>query len=463
MKKTALFAGMACAFALAAQAGKPLNVLLIAIDDLRPQLGCYGAPDMLTPNIDRLAARGVKFNQAYCQYPVCNPSRASFLTGKRPFELEIVSNTVALRQKWPDIVTLPQLFRNQGYFTAGLGKILHLGINTEGKPQLFVDPASWVHFFDSLGPATKLGRKGEGRNLTGGALEWCHWLAADGGDEDQGDGLIAAEAVRMLEEHRAGPFFIGVGFHKPHDPFIAPKKYFDLYPLDQVKLADEPADRSPMLKLSLPSHTDFAGFTDQERREFKRAYQACTTFADAQVGKVLDTLDRLGLWDNTIVLLLGDNGYHLGEHEWWNKVTVYELGARVPLLVWVPGGKGMGTATDSTAEFVDLFPTIIDYCGLEAPHKLSGKSLRPVLESPGKTVEQPAYTQVSRGKAMGYSVRSGRWRFIQWGEDGSGGFELYDHAKDELEYYNLANDPEHAAARKKLEQLLRDGFPMVEN
>ena len=437
---------------------KPMNVLFIVIDDLRPELGCYGAKDMITPNIDRLAARGLKFNHAYCQYPVCNPSRSSFLTGMRPYKLDVFSNKVALREKWPDIVTLPQLFRGHGYFTAGLGKVIHKGINAAGSPEEYVDPASWDFFFNQAG--TSLGKQGEGRNLTGGKLSWCRWLSAKGGDNDQEDGLIAEQAVRVLEEHRDGPFFMGVGFHKPHDPFVAPKKYFDLYPEKAIELVQEPKDRSPMVNWAIPSHKDFAGFTDKERREFKRAYHACTTFTDAQVGKVLDTLDRLDLWDSTIVILIGDNGYHLGEHEWWNKVTVYELGARVPMMVWVPGAKGMSNTTDAVVELVDIFPTLIDYCGLEAPHPLAGKSFRPVLDDPSMTWDKPAYTQVVReNDGMGYSVRTDRWRYTEW-TDGTS--ELYDQSKDELEYYNLAKDPEYSATKKELETLLHAGFPSRE-
>lgn len=226
-----------------ARAQKPKNVLFIVIDDLRPEIGCYGNEEMLTPNIDRLASKGVKFNSAYCQYPVCNASRCSFLTGKRPDELGIVSNKVALREEWPDIVTLPQLFRDNGYFTAGLGKLLHMGLDENGKQTLFRDDASFDHALKALGNNPMIGKTGEGRKLGDGSISWARWLAAEGGDEAQPDGMIAAKAVRVLEEHHDQPFFIGVGFHKPHDPFIAPKKYFDLYPLDDVKLVEEPSDR----------------------------------------------------------------------------------------------------------------------------------------------------------------------------------------------------------------------------
>jgi iduronate 2-sulfatase len=457
-----IFTGLSILLGAGAVSAKPMNVLFIAIDDLRPEIGCYGNDEVKTPNIDRLAAKGVKFNRAYCQCPVCNPSRASFLTGKRPDELGIVSNKVALREKWPDIVTLPQLFRNNGYFTAGMGKLLHMGLDEHGKQTHFRDDLSYEHQFKALGNNPKIGRTGEGRKLGDGSIGWAQWLAAEGGDEAQPDGMIAAEAVRVLEENHDKPFFIGVGFHKPHDPFIAPKEYFDLYPLDEVKLAEEPADRTPLLKHSLSNQRFFDSFEERDQREFKRAYHACTTFTDAQVGKVFDAMDRLKLWDDTIVILLGDHGYHLGEHGWWNKVTVFELGARGPMVMWVPGAKSMGTETDSIVEFLDIYPTLVDLCGLKAPHKLSGKSLRPVLANPSKAWKNAAFTQVTRGKKMmGYSVRTDRWRYTQWGADGEGGAELYDHKKDAVEYYNLADRPEYKKVRKEMAKLLEQGFPTI--
>lgn len=448
-----------CVLTVTVSSAKQLNVLFIAIDDLRPELGCYGNDEVKTPHIDRLAAKGVKFNRAYCQYPVCNPSRASFMTGLRPDELEILSNKIALREKYPDMVTMPQMFRNNGYFTAGLGKLLHMGIDENGKHTHFRDDLSYDHQFKALGNSPKIGREGEGRKLGDGTIPWAHWLAAEGGDAAQPDGMLADEAVKVLEANHDKPFFIGVGFHKPHDPFIAPKEYFTDYPLDEIKLAIEPDDRSEIVRYALSNKDFFNHFEEQDQREFKRAYHACTTFVDAQVGKVFDAMDRLDLWDNTIVILLGDHGYHLGEHGWWNKVTVYELGANAPLMMWFPGAKSMGRETDSVVEFLDIYPTLSDVCGLKAPHKLSGKSLRPVLANPSEPWEEVAYTQVTRGKKMmGYSVVDQRWRFVQWGEDGEGGYELYDLSKDHKNYYNLAENPEYKKIRKKMEKLLGDGF-----
>ena len=290
---TALVATLFLTLSARAQSPKPMNILFIVVDDLRTELGCYGVNEIISPNIDRLAKKGVLCHNAYAQYPVCNPSRSSFLSGKRPDEIGIVTNTVPFREKLPNLVSLPQLFRQSGYFTAGIGKIFHLAEPRNGKSVLFEDPLSWEYFYDGMRDASKTGHTGEGRNLTNGEIPWCTWLAAEGGDNDQPDGLNAAAAVRILEEHHNKPFFIGLGFHKPHDPFIAPKKYFDLYPLDQTQLAKEPADRSGQVPFAIPNHTDFSSFTDKECREFKRAYQACVSFTDAQLGKVFDAMDRL--------------------------------------------------------------------------------------------------------------------------------------------------------------------------
>ena len=431
---------------------------MVVIDDLRTELGCYGVDAMHSPSIDRFAQKSMLFNHAYAQYPVCNPSRSSFLSGLRPDEVGIISNTVPLRRVQPNLVTLPQLFRENGYFTAGIGKIFHLSVDHADERALFVDPLSWDYFFDALDGTTKTGRQGAGRNLTNGKIPWATWKAAAGDDADQPDGINNLEVLKVLEDNHERPFFIGYGIHKPHDPFIAPKKYFEFYPEGRTQLAEEPEGRSKRIKMAIPNDRIFAEFTDQERREFKRAYQAGVSFADAQVGKLMDRLDQLELWDSTIVIIMGDHGYHLGEHDWWNKVTVFEDGARAPMLIWVPDALGMGKPTDSLIEFIDLYPTLVDYAGLAPPHKLSGASLRPVLEDPNVSVKEAAYTQVTRGpKVMGRSVRTRRWRYTEWGE-GKHGVELYDHSKDSGEYYNLSANPEYAHVVSQMKQLLQGGL-----
>ncbi len=438
--------------------GKP-NVLFIVVDDLRCSLGCYGDPQVKSPHIDSLAKRGMKFERAYCQYPVCNPSRSSFLTGWRPDTTGILENETPLRLKHPEVVTLPQLFREHAYFTASLGKIMHAGLDADGKRALFQDAKSWD---DCRGfTVTPAGKRGEGRNFTGGKFKWSSWLSAEGTDEDQPDGQIATEAIKLLEAHRDGPFFLAVGFNKPHDPFHAPKKYFDQYPLDQTQLSQDPADRSPDLPLAIPkgdNKTVFDGFTDDTRREFRRAYHACTSFTDAQVGKLLGTLDRLKLWDDTIVVLLGDHGYHLGEHGWWLKFTVFELCARTPLIVWAPGTKGMGRSTSGITEFVDIYPTLTELCGLKSPQKQDGASFRALLDDPTLPGKAAAFTQTTRGALMGRSVRTDRWRYTEW-DEGRSGVELYDHTNDPIEYHNLADRSEHAELISALKILLHQGHP----
>lgn len=437
--------------AAVAASGRP-NVLLIIDDDLCSTLGAYGG-EAVTPNVDRLAARGTRFDRAYVQYPVCNPSRSSLLTGWRPDTTGIYDNKTALRQKFPEAVTLPQLFRENGYFTAGIGKIFHQGVDAAGRKTFFQDAKSWEFFADHLHDTTLLGEEGEGRNLAGGKLKWCTWRAAEGGDDDQPDGQNVAEAIRVLEQRREAPFFLAVGLHKPHDPFVAPKKYFDLYPLEKIVLPKPPADRTPDLPLALPREEAFASFTDAERREFKRAYLAGVSFMDAQIGKLFDTLDRQGLWENTIVIFASDHGYHLGEHDWWNKVTVFERCARAPLIVWAPGARAAGKNTRAIVEFVDLYPTLADLCGLKAPPHLQGESFRAVLENPALAGKSAAYTQVTRGRVFGRSVRTDRWRYTEW-DGGNQGAELYEVSDDPENYYNLAADPAHAATVAELRTLL---------
>ncbi|MHC4702251.1 MAG: sulfatase [Planctomycetota bacterium] len=385
-------------------------------------------------------------DSAYCQFPVCNPSRTSLLTGLRPDKTGVLNNNTPFRSKLPDAVTLPQLFRENGYFTARVGKIFHARTETD-------DPKAWDSKSDPKG--TPLGKKGKGRNLTGGSVKWCRWLAAEGDDEDQPDGRIAAEAVRLLEQHRDGPFFIAVGFHKPHDPFVAPKRYFDLYSLDQMQLVRDPADRSPALPQSIGSgwKKDFDRFTDRERREFMRAYYAGISFVDGQVGKLIAAMDRLGLWRNTTVVFFSDHGYQLGNHGWWNKNTLHEPSARSPMIVVTPK-MTKGATCSRIVEFVDIYPTLADLHGLTAPDNLAGTSFRPLLRDPNLPWKQAAFTQVQRGAIAGHSVRTERWRYIEW-DRGKKGAELYDHESDPGEYYNLAGDPEHARTIEKLRKMLR--------
>jgi uncharacterized sulfatase len=432
------------------------NVVFIVIDDLRNDLGCYGVTDVQSPHIDRLAARGVRFDRAYVQWTFCNPSRTSFLTGMRPALTGITDNQTPFRTRLPDAVTLPQLFRQNGYFTAGLGKVVHQGLDpATGKKTFFQDAKSWDDCRNFQ--ATTEGKKGQGRRLTPTAGPIA-WLAAEGGDDDQPDGQLAAAAIKVLEENQNKPFFLGIGFHKPHDPYHAPKKYFDRYPLDKITLHRPPADRTADLRVAIAMNSPLYKFADQEARELKRAYRACTSYVDAQVGRVLGALDRLKLWDRTVVVLIGDHGYHLGEHDWWNKATLFEMSARAPLIMWAPGAKGMGKPANGLVEFVDLYPTLTDLCALAPPRgqELGGISLRPLLDDPIKPGKPTAFTSLNRGEVKGRSVRTDRWRYTEWDEGGKG-VELYDHRADALEYHNLAHDPKHAATLAELKAVLHRG------
>lgn len=434
-------------FSLAQAAERP-NVLLIMSDDLRDFGGAFTRAAVKTPNLDRLRAKGTTFERAFVQYPVCNPSRCSMMSGLRPEDTGIVNNTDHLRRKMPDIVTMPQLCKDAGWQAHAFGKIYHLGGgNDAGKKSVWSDVGrSWHTAADFR--ATKVGRRMlDGRNVTGGALEWCAWGAADGNDDDQPDGQIAAATVAMIDECRDTPWFIGCGFMKPHDPFIAPKKYFDLYPMESLKHWRDPAGITPAPAKAVgfgDYATAFSKFTDQEWRELFRAYCAATTFMDAQLGRVLDSLDRNQLWDKTIVIFVGDHGYHTGERNWWNKNTLFERSCRAPLVIAAPGMKG-GQVSRSLVEFVDLYPTVADFCGLEIPHKIPGASLRAVLANSAAGIKDAAFTLVTRDHQLyGRSVRSARWRFTRWSD---GQTELYDHDTDPEEHRNVAKENPAVVAR----------------
>jgi iduronate 2-sulfatase len=361
MTKFLINAILLCGLCAGAQAADRLNVLLIMSDDLRDYGGAFTRDAVKTPNMDRLRARGTTFERAFVQYPVCNPSRCSMMAGLRPEETGIVNNTDHLRKKMPDIVTMPQLCKDAGWQSHAFGKLYHLGGgNDAGKKAIWSDLGlSWHTARDFK--ATQVGRKMiEGRNVTGGTLEWCAWGAADGGDDDQPDGQIAAATVAMIEQLGDKPWFIGCGFMKPHDPFIAPKKYFDRYPMDSMKPWRDPADitRAPAKAVGFGDYAGaFEKFTDQEWRELFRAYCAATSFMDAQLGRVLDSLDRNQLWDNTIVIFVGDHGYHTGERNWWNKNTLFERSCRAPLIIAAPGMKGGKSAARWSSLWTCILPS----------------------------------------------------------------------------------------------------------
>jgi uncharacterized sulfatase len=440
----------------AAQAGRP-NVLLIVADDLNNDLGTYGHPLVKSPNLDRLAARGLRFDRAYTQFPLCSPSRVSLLTGLRPDTTRVHDLQTDFRTLLPSVVTLPQMFKGNGYFVARVGKIYHYNnpgqIGTSGLD----DPASWDEFVNPRG--IDKDEEGQLTNLTptrqlGSALAY---YASPAADAEHTDGKVATETIARLEKNKDRPFFIGAGFYRPHCPFIAPRKYFDLYPLDTIPApAASPESRAPPAAwFTIPPHW---GVSEQGQRESIRAYYASITFLDANVGRILDALDRLRLTDNTIVVFLSDHGYQLGEQGQWMKQTLFERSARAPMIVAGPGIAAKGRSTSRVVEFLDLYPTLAALAGLRAPQGLQGRSLTPLLKNPQAKWDHPALTQVRRGAGesayMGYTVRTEKWRYTAW-DKGKRGEELYDEVRDPREVNNVAADPRNQKAVAEMRRILR--------
>ncbi|MBM3877043.1 MAG: sulfatase [Verrucomicrobia bacterium] len=438
-----------------------LNVLFIAVDDMNNDLGCYGHPLVKSPNIDRLAARGTRFDRAYCQFPLCSPSRVSIMTGLRPDTTQVFDLQKDFRKtSLPNVVTMPQTFMKGGYFSARVGKIYHYGNPGQiGTPGLD-DAASWNVAINPRGRdkddepiiTQYTGAKGSfGASMS--------YLAAEGADTDQTDGKVATETIKLLEANKDKPFFIAAGFYRPHTPYVCPKKYFDLYPLDSIRLVQDPTnDRDDIPRPAITIANPNYGLNDTQLRECLRAYYACISFVDAQVGRLLDALDRLKLADKTIVVFWSDHGYLTGQHGLWMKQSVFEESARVPFIIATPGQKAKGRACGRTVELVDVHPTLADLCALQPPTHLPGQSLRPLLNDPSATWTKPAHTQVWRGTFPGHSVRTERWRYTEW-DNGRQGAELYDHHNDPRELTNLAADPKLAAVVAEMKALLVKNWP----
>ena len=416
------------------------NVLFIVVDDLNTDIGCYGHPLVKTPNIDRLAAAGRRFGRAYCQYTLCNPSRTSVLSGLRPDTTQVYSNGKNPREALPHAVFLPELFRNHGYHTARAGKIFH---QPADDPDAFDDPRSWSEVLESnnfegvRGPDTT------------GAMPW------DGPESELPDGAASRAAARFLGRPRAEPFFLAVGFHKPHTPLVSPRKYWDAYRIEDIRLPRVPEGGMQ----DTPRQALRASFErpDDPRRSIL-AYDACVSFMDAQVGIVLDALERRpALARNTIIVLWSDHGYHLDDHRGlWGKLTLFRRSTRVPFIMVVPGMAKPGAAGGGIVELLDIYPTLADLCGLPVRDRLQGKSLRPILmRDPDADVKEAAYTVVDRGSAR--AVMTGHWRYTRWGP--SGVDELYDLSGDPMEFYNLADRPGSASVVEKLRHLLKLGRP----
>jgi uncharacterized sulfatase len=442
-----------------ASGGRPPNVLLIMADDLNNDLGTYGHAIVRTPNIDRLAKRGVRFDRAYTQFPLCSPSRVSLLTGRRPDTTRVYDLVTDFRTTLPDVVTLPQAFKRAGYVAARVGKIYHYGnpgqIGTSGLD----DPASWDEFVNPRGidkdeePVVTNFTPARG---LGSALAY---YASPAPDEAHTDGKVASETIALIEKHKDRPFFIGAGFYRPHCPFIAPRKYFDLYPLDRIRApAFSPDDLDGIPRAAWFTSPPNWDVPPDALRETIRAYYASISFLDANVGRVLDALDRLGLADHTIVVFVSDHGYHLGDRGQWMKQTMFEHATRAPLIMAGPGVTARGRSSSRIVEFLDLYPTLVGLAGVPAPPGLQGRSMAALLKDPATAWDHAALSQVRRGPPanafMGYSVRTAQWRYTEW-DGGARGVELYDERNDPAERQNLAADPNRRHQLAEMQRLLR--------
>ncbi len=449
------------------------NVLFIAIDDLRPELGCYGDSHIHSPNIDKLAVSGRLFEHAYCQQAVCNPSRTSLMTGMRPDSTGVVGNHSHFRPHLPDVVTLPQHFKNHGYHAAAIGKIYH-GVFPDGasrtKWDTMGDPESWSEPALRFGPRYYYTEEGIAaakrvyqqvyKPVNPGPDDWTKKLvfgpateSPDVPDSTLYDGQVADASVRKLQKLKGDdrPFFLAVGFIKPHSPYIAPKKYFDIYEDVSLPTQTEFPAEAPAIaghgSGELRRYTDQPNsgvITDANQRRVRHAYFACISFIDAQIGRVLNELDRLGLGENTIVVLFGDHGYHLGEQGLWGKTTNFELDTRVPLIVRVPGMKTTGKSSASLVELVDLYPTLAELAGLPITEQLEGRSFAPILNDPNHDTKTAALSQYPRGGGlMGYSMRTATYRLTQWVHRQTGevqATELYDYSDGLVETKNIVGE-----------------------
>lgn len=427
---------------------RKLNVLFIAADDLRPELGCYSNRLIQTPNIDRLAASGVRFDLAYCQYPLCNPSRTSLLTGRHPTSTGVMDNTLWFRAAHPDFVTLPQHFKANGYATLRSGKIFHGGIDDTDAWTVGGEPREFT------GSRRQAGRQVPSQS--------DRIVALEGDGESHADYRFATRAIELLEEYKDRPFFLAVGFTKPHSPPTAPKKLLALYDPGKLPLPPDfvprPAAPEGFPEISIPPRNGdlFIGreASPEEAREMIGAYYASTTFTDYNVGRVLAALERLGLRDKSIIVFWGDHGYHLGEKGKWSKHnSIYEIVARVPLIIVAPGAKGNGRSSPRTVQLLDTYPTLVELGGLPRPPGLEGHSLVPLLRDPKAKWNHPAFTVTFFQNKLGRSVRTERWRYAEW-DEGRAGAMLFDHSKDPHEMKNLAQDPAYAKTVAEMKKLL---------
>lgn len=436
------------------------NVLFIAADDLNHHFSTYGYGAVPTPNISRIAQAGVRFDRAYCQFPLCSPSRTSLMTGLAPDITKVYELKTHFRSVIPNVVTLPQHFQKNGYFAARVGKMYHYGnpgqIGTDGLD----DPPSWNHKVNPAG-VDKTKEEPLLTNFTPdrGIGSAVAYYSSPARDEEHTDGMVASEVIRLMERRADEPFFLGAGFYKPHVPWIAPSKYFDMVPLDRLKLIPfEEWEMNIAPKWAYFTRPAHWGMTGRQRLEAMRGYYATILFLDAQIGRLLDAMNRLKLAANTSIVFWSDHGYQLGEHGQWMKQTVFEPSARSPLIIAGAGVKARGKVCRRTVEFLDIYPTLSNLCGLSgAPDNLNGASLMPLLDNPNAPWDRPAISQVRRaaqGKIVdGYSLRTERYRYSMW-DAGREGEELYDYSGDPRELKNLATDSASAGIKLKLKSRL---------
>lgn len=457
MRTVLIAAAVLIACGIAAAEPKKLNVLFILVDDLRPDLGCYGHPQVKSPNIDALAKAGVRFDRAYCQYPLCCPSRTSLLTGRLPTSTGVLRNTQDFRKLHPELVTLPEHFKANGYVTLRAGKVFHGGLDddqswTEGSEKATKTRGNVPEIDPPPPPAPAERANPADRIIT---------LKGDG--EAHIDFKTADQAIKFLQQDKGKPFFLGCGFLKPHSPPTAPDKYFDMYDLKKVTLPDtfatKPTVPNGFPKACLTPNADLfvkREATEDEAKEMTRAYWASSSWVDWNVGRVIAELDKLGLRDSTVIVLWGDHGYHLGEMGKWAKHgSLFEVGTRVPLIVVAPAAKANGQTVLPPVQSMDLFPTLCELCGLKPPDGLQGHSLKTLLDDPKANWEYPAFTIAGQtAENLGVAVRTDRYRYAEWA-GGKNGVMLFDEAADPNEKKNLTDDPKFDAVRKKLADLAK--------
>lgn len=449
----------------AALAASP-NVLLLLVDDLKPALGCYGDAHAKTPNLDRLAARGMRFDLAYCNQAVCAPSRFTLMLGSHSTSTGLYGLGSRLREKMPEAVTLPQHFaKHGGYHTESIGKVFHIGHGNEGDPTSFSVPHFKAKVIEYLDPASTQGGQltREEALFTNQKLDQIRSLPRGAAfespvaeDTDYADGRVALETMKRLQNAQK-PFFIAAGFVRPHLPLCAPKKYWDMHDPDKLPMPafEKLPAGSPKVAHKRGGEIaaydpvpagDEAEFSPALKRRLIHGYYAAASYVDAQIGKVLDELDRTGLAENTIIVLWGDHGFHLGDLGIWTKHTNYEQANHIPLIIVAPGVTKPGSSTKQLTETVDLFPTLAELAGLPkptGPQSMDGVSLVPVLKDPAARVRDHAFHCFPKRK-MGRAIRTERYRLVEWKQPGasadSAELELYDYEKDPLETKNLATE-----------------------